>query len=489
MPYALRLGLLVLATVRLFVAAHAPLSADEAYYWVWSRALAAGYLDHPPMVALWIRAGTAVAGDTALGVRLLGPASALLGSLLLWRAAEDVAPGRRAGVAAVLLLNATLALNVGAVVMTPDTPLLFFWTAALACLARLVATGRPGWWLAFGACAGLALDSKYTAVLLGLSVLAWLVVTPGARRWFGCWQLWAGAALSLALFAPVLAWNALHGWASFAKQGGRTGDWQPARALGFLAELAGGQIGLATPGCRLGHGRRAGCRVDRAVAARGGAEPAGVRHAAAGLRVPAARAGRQGAGELAGGDLSRRGAGGGLGLGAVLAARLLARERLRARGLRPGGRLALAIAARAGFHPDPPGRLVRPRGQGVRAAPRHPRRLRGRRRVRPGRRPGVPAAHAGGRYRAELGAASTCLRSRCGGHGVLLVRSAREGGPPDPNLWSDIRPLGEAVRGRAGEVAELYRLYFVHWAARPGWTTPAAVLLPAARSSPLLSPP
>ena len=35
-----------------------PLSPDEAYYWVWSHALAAGYLDHPPMVALWVRAGT-----------------------------------------------------------------------------------------------------------------------------------------------------------------------------------------------------------------------------------------------------------------------------------------------------------------------------------------------------------------------------------------------------------------------------------------------
>ena len=247
-PYALRAALLAVAGLRLLVAARAPLSADEAYYWVWSRALAAGYLDHPPMVALWIRAGTAVAGDTALGVRLLGPVSALLGSLLLLRAAEDLWPSRRAGPVAVLLLNATLALNVGSVVMTPDTPLLFFWTATLACLARLVRSGRPGWWLATGLCAGLALDSKYTAGLLGLAVLAWLAAVPDARAWLRHWQLWAGGALALASFAPVLAWNAAHGWASLAKQAGRAGDWQPVRALGYLAELAGGQVGLATPG-------------------------------------------------------------------------------------------------------------------------------------------------------------------------------------------------------------------------------------------------
>jgi 4-amino-4-deoxy-L-arabinose transferase-like glycosyltransferase len=34
------------------------LTADEAYYWMWSKHLAFGYYDHPPMVALVIRAGT-----------------------------------------------------------------------------------------------------------------------------------------------------------------------------------------------------------------------------------------------------------------------------------------------------------------------------------------------------------------------------------------------------------------------------------------------
>ncbi len=53
--------------------------------------------------------------------------------------------------------------------------------------------------------------------------------------------------LALVLFAPVLAWNAAHGWASFVRQGGRTADWHPARAAQFLAELLVGQLGLATP--------------------------------------------------------------------------------------------------------------------------------------------------------------------------------------------------------------------------------------------------
>jgi len=41
-----------LGGVGLFIAAaaRAPLLVDEMYYWDWSRHLAAGYFDHPPMV-------------------------------------------------------------------------------------------------------------------------------------------------------------------------------------------------------------------------------------------------------------------------------------------------------------------------------------------------------------------------------------------------------------------------------------------------------
>jgi 4-amino-4-deoxy-L-arabinose transferase-like glycosyltransferase len=131
--------------------------------------------------------------------------------------------------------------------MTPDTPLLFFWTAGLFCLARLISRGRPAWWLGVGTAAGLALDSKYTAVLFGLSVLVWLVTVAAARIWLRTWQTYAAGLLALMLFMPVLLWNAAHHWASFIKQGGRGGAWAPAETARYLAELLAGQIGLATP--------------------------------------------------------------------------------------------------------------------------------------------------------------------------------------------------------------------------------------------------
>ncbi len=236
-----------LTMIRLAVAAFVPLAPDETYYWVWSRALAPSYLDHPPMVALWIRAGTDLAGPTALGVRLLGPLAAALASWMLFDTARRLFPGTRAGVIAVLLLNASLLLGVGSVIMTPDSPLLFFWTATLWAVSRIATGGHGRWWLAAGLFGGLALDSKYTALLLWVGVGLWVLLLPAARSWLRRWQPWAACAIGLALFTPVLAWNAAHGWVGLVKQGGRVDDWRPARALGFLAELLGSQIGLATP--------------------------------------------------------------------------------------------------------------------------------------------------------------------------------------------------------------------------------------------------
>ena len=178
-------------------------------------------------------------------MRLLGPLSAAAGSVLLARMADAVRPG--AGVPAAALFNATLLLGAGAITMTPDTPLLFFWTLALWALSRVLATGQGRWWLLAGAASGLALCSKYTGGFLGVGIVLWLAWVPGLRRWFLSPWLWGGGAVAAALFAPVLAWNAGHGWASLAKQGGRAGDWAPGAALRHLGELVAGQAGLATP--------------------------------------------------------------------------------------------------------------------------------------------------------------------------------------------------------------------------------------------------
>src|SRR4030081_1256662 len=81
------LTILALVALRLAPAAWTPWTFDEAYYWMWSKHLAGGYYDHPPMVAIVIRLGTMIAGDTELGVRVVSILLALPMSWAVYRTA------------------------------------------------------------------------------------------------------------------------------------------------------------------------------------------------------------------------------------------------------------------------------------------------------------------------------------------------------------------------------------------------------------------
>jgi 4-amino-4-deoxy-L-arabinose transferase-like glycosyltransferase len=236
---------LALVALRLVAAALTPITFDEAYYWMWSKHLAGGYYDHPPMVAVVIRLGTLIAGDTELGVRLVSILLALPMSWAVYEATVVLFGSRRVAATSAILLNVTLMAAVGTMIVTPDAPLLVASSFVLFALAKVLQTGRGAWWLAVGAATGCALLSKYTALFFGPAILIWLMVVPKLRHWLISPWLYLGGLVALGLFAPVILWNADHHWVSFIKQMGRARieDFRPA----FIAELIPTQFVFATP--------------------------------------------------------------------------------------------------------------------------------------------------------------------------------------------------------------------------------------------------
>ena len=234
-----------LVGLRLLAAAWTPLTFDEAYYWMWSKHLAGGYYDHPPGVAAVIRLGTLIAGDSEIGVRLVSILLALPMSWAIFRAASILFGDLRVATTATILLNVSLMVAVGTLIVTPDAPLLVASSFVLFFLAKVLETGRGAWWLAVGAAVGTALLSKYTALFFGPAILIWLVIVPKLRHWLVSPWLYLGGMVALALFSPVILWNADHHWVSFIKQIGRARieDFRPA----FVAELIPTQIVFATP--------------------------------------------------------------------------------------------------------------------------------------------------------------------------------------------------------------------------------------------------
>ncbi len=228
-----------------FVAARTELTPDEAYYRLWSEHLSWGYLDHPPMVALWIRASRALFGDSALGVRALGILAGLAGALASARTAWVLFGGLRTAALAALLFAAPPLLDIGAPIATPDIPLTVFWTLGLLALAELSAGAGLWAWALLGLCLGAACLSKFTGAFFGAGVFLALLAVPRLRPWLKRPEPYAAALLALAILAPFLAWNAAHGWMTFAKQFARV----PVESFapGYFFEFLGAQAGLLNP--------------------------------------------------------------------------------------------------------------------------------------------------------------------------------------------------------------------------------------------------
>src|SRR6056300_78890 len=180
-----------------------PLSGEEAYYWLFSKALDWGYLDHPPAVAFFGRLGYELL-ENELGVRLF---SSLLSVSTLWLIYDLI--GRKGLRNFAFLAGGLLAVHAGSFLIKTDVPLLFFETLFFWFYKRYVE--RERWQEVLGVSVAIAgmLLSKYHGVLIVFFTLLSnpkLVFKP---------SFWGIVILSLLLLSPHIYWLYLNDWSSF----------------------------------------------------------------------------------------------------------------------------------------------------------------------------------------------------------------------------------------------------------------------------------
>jgi dolichol-phosphate mannosyltransferase len=128
--------------------------------------------------------------------------------------------------------------------MTPDAPLTAAWAASLYYLERALVAGRSSAWWRAGFSLGIGAISKYSIGLLVPVTLGFMLLDRKSRRWWRRWEPYIAALLALAIFSPVIIWNAQHEWASFAFQTSRRLAEAPRFALHKLVASA---VILITP--------------------------------------------------------------------------------------------------------------------------------------------------------------------------------------------------------------------------------------------------
>jgi 4-amino-4-deoxy-L-arabinose transferase-like glycosyltransferase len=200
---------------RLFFSIQINLIPDECSYWSWSRRLDWSYFDNSGMVAYLIRLSTSVFGSNApFVVRLPFLILSLATTITIYSTSVILFGDRKTAIIVAAMFNIMPVALLGAACAMHDNALMFFWSLGLWATAKLMKTLDGRWFYLVGVATGLAMQSKYTGVLLAPSVFVFLVWTKEYRGLLATKEPWLGLLLAFALVTPIIYWNVAHDWAS-----------------------------------------------------------------------------------------------------------------------------------------------------------------------------------------------------------------------------------------------------------------------------------
>lgn len=194
--------------LNLIQAAFTELNADEAYYYVYSRCLDWGYFDHPPFLALMIRAGTELLPGE-IGVRLMSVLFTSGTLLIIWKLMpQSLVTDRKSPFLFFGVVSSALLFHPVGFMAIPDVPLLFF-SALFLYLYQLFLSDlslKKGFLL--GVVMALMLYSKYHGILvIGFTVLSNIRLLARKEFIVACF-------IGMVLFLPHLYWQYTHDFPS-----------------------------------------------------------------------------------------------------------------------------------------------------------------------------------------------------------------------------------------------------------------------------------
>jgi Dolichyl-phosphate-mannose-protein mannosyltransferase len=204
---------------------------DELYFRAAGRRLDWGYVDQPPLTPLLARLFSFT--DSPVSIRI---AAALLGAavvVVIAMTARELGAGHGAQVLAAAATALSIFVLATSHMLSTATVDVLLWTVIGFFMIRLLRTEDGRWWIAIGAAVGLALTNKWLVPLLVLAMGVSLVAV-GPRRLLRTWWLLGGVAVAFAVCAPVLIWQAAHGFPLLTVARGISGEDGYQNRLQFL---------------------------------------------------------------------------------------------------------------------------------------------------------------------------------------------------------------------------------------------------------------
>ncbi|MFY9326527.1 MAG: glycosyltransferase family 39 protein [Georgfuchsia sp.] len=203
--------------LRLFYLGSTELIFEEAYYWNYAQHPDIGYLDHPPMVAWLIWLFTHLLGNGEFAVRGGAFLCWFVTAFFSFRLTRDIFD-RTTAYCAVALVAMLPVYYLSGQFISPDAPLIAFWSMAAYYAHKAIVADEKRAWLWLGVAIGLGAISKYTIALLGAGIILFVIAHRDARKWLSRPEPYIAIVIAAILFSPVLFWNLQHSWSSLAFQ-------------------------------------------------------------------------------------------------------------------------------------------------------------------------------------------------------------------------------------------------------------------------------
>lgn len=194
-------------TLNLVQSCVTPLIDDEAYYWLFSNQLDWGYFDHPPMIALFIKAGYSLFANE-LGVRLAAVTAQVLFLRIVWSFIDHPQKSNFAWLFFAIAFCIPM-LTVYGFITTPDVPLLFFGSLTLWAYRRFLTKDNALNIMLFAVFSAALMYSKYHGALLLIALMI------ANRRLLLQPTFYLVGVLAVLLFLPHILWQWNQDFVSF----------------------------------------------------------------------------------------------------------------------------------------------------------------------------------------------------------------------------------------------------------------------------------
>jgi 4-amino-4-deoxy-L-arabinose transferase-like glycosyltransferase len=213
---------------------------DEAYYWLWSKHLAASYRDKGPAIAWIIALGTRMFGDSVFGIRFFAVLFSTGSSWLLFGLARRLYDERTA-LWCLLMATVIPILAVGSILMTIDTLSVFFWALAAMLGWDILHRGTSLEWFGLGLAIGMGFLAKFTNGMQMACIAVFLLWSKKHRPLIASRNMCVAGAAFLLAITPLIWWNLQTGWIHLMALHSRSGvegafRLHPTELLRFVSE-------------------------------------------------------------------------------------------------------------------------------------------------------------------------------------------------------------------------------------------------------------